>query len=210
MENGVLRGSQPTFCAQVDKVYDWVINNFPIPSTALDTGLTGPCATDATINSVSCEISSFTFDITNTTDVDFVIDGVTVTLQSVTITKTVSYTITVNYTTAAGVATTETVTVAAPTPIMETVILCAPTGTTIDVTLSPNSTCNILSTDCTTGTLVVTLGGTLCQSIIVTYPAVVELTETFCVPREEILPTCPPPTIPPQCPLVFGPPPAGA
>ncbi len=140
MEAKNLEGSQLTFCAHVNKVYDWVINNFPIPTTTVITGLTGPCTptgspmTLPTINSVSCSISSFTYDITNISDVDFVIDGTTVTLQSVTIAKTVTYSFTVNYTTPAGVTTTETGT-ATSDPIIETVILCAPSGTTIDVKL---------------------------------------------------------------------------
>ncbi|RDY72740.1 hypothetical protein DXT76_00290 [Halobacillus trueperi] len=212
-----LNGGQELICINVDKVYDWVINErgfdyspgevdfTPVGSVPVD----GENPFDGATLTCEVEPSDDPIDILARDDRPFVIDGTPVTLQQLNIRK--NFDVTLFITLADGtVLTSETQSVQR----CEQVTLCAPEGTEVEITYT-DLDCFVCTEvfavvdpgeDPAAGT--VDLTGTIvtintCQSIQSTYPVTVEFLAEFCEPRD-VLPTpCPAPIRPDQCPVVF-------
>ncbi|MCP3028395.1 hypothetical protein [Halobacillus sp. A5] len=198
-----LSGGQELLCVNVDKVYDWVVNEASFDINIVDEDLPeGLDCDDFDPADVTCTVTPEDVDILSREDRTFIIDGVETTLQLVSIRKNFTVTLTI------------------PTTIngdeeveldfsrCEQVVLCAPAGTEIDVTYT-DTDCFVCTFDCDPGdtdtdpTFDASITVNLCQSIQSTFPVTVELITEFCEPRD-ILPTpCPSPVRPPQCPVVF-------
>lgn len=217
MKASNLSGGQELLCINTEKVYDWVLNEatfdlsidgLPLPISPVS-GTQLECS-DIDLDTVSCSVAPAEVDpivILDRVDQDFVIDGTEVTLQIVNIRKNFEVTIFVNLIEALGGATVEVGTV--DFTRCEQVILCAPEGTDIDVTYTDfdcfvcQALCDTTTTD-TPDELDITLSVRLCQSIQSTYGVTLEIVADFCEPRDILpFPSCPAPTRPPQCPVVF-------
>ncbi len=194
-------------CINTDKVYDWIIAQANVDLAAVTltfpVGATDPCAVGTTILDVTTSITELSFtEVGTRTSRTFIIDGAEVVLERVTIQKTLSITVTITGTTAAGLGFTIT-SLPVTQVISESFFLCAPEGTVIDVEVTDVS--STASGTCVAGAFVASISALVCQSIQVTAPVTLELTADFCMPREDIVATCPAPTIPPQCPAIFPP-----
>ncbi|SDP30227.1 hypothetical protein [Halobacillus aidingensis] len=228
-----LNGGQELICMNVDKVYDWVIEErnfeFTLPSATAVTFLPTPTAAPTTAQllgaTVTCEVEpdpTTPIEILDRDDRQFVINGDPVTLQQLNIRK--NFVITLTVTLADGrVFTSAPPTLpGATTPInpflrfsrCEQVTLCAPEGTDVEVVFT-DLDCFVCSSgtitavlDTTTGVLTFAFSNlqisiVSCQSIQSTFPVTVEFLAEFCEPRD-VLPTpCPAPIRPDQCPVVF-------
>lgn len=199
-------GGQELLCINTEKVYDWILNesifDLNLNNLVLPGGNT--CA-DIDFDSVTCTVEPATFEpvvILDRTDQNLVIDGAEVTLQLVNIRKTFDVTISANLQTGGQI---DIGTVQFSR--CEQVILCAPEGTDIDVEYT-DLECFVCTANCDTAVtpneLNVTATVRLCQSIQSTYEVTLEIMADFCEPREMLpVPSCPTPTKPPQCPVVF-------
>lgn len=222
MDTNALQGTQPVFCAQVNKVYDWVTSQVtkttPVVYTFTNTDISAaaiPPGTNGASN-LTCTIDSTTATVISKDDVEIQIDDTTITLQSVTFEKTIDYTVTGTFTTN-GNPDTPPVTFSFSSSVSynETVVLCAPEYTQFSLSVSPTSLITVsvssvtptaVPIDGNEGVISFSLESTICQSILITFPVVVELSGAYCTPREDIVINCAQPTMPPQCPLIFGPP----
>ncbi|RFA32227.1 hypothetical protein CAI16_18700 [Virgibacillus dokdonensis] len=207
-------GGQELLCINTEKVYDWILNEsiFDLNLNALELppdpqGTPYTCA-DIDLDGVTCSVEPAAVDpivILDRTDQHLVIDGTEVTLQLVNIRKTFDVTVYANLSPALGGGQIEIATVQFSR--CEQVILCAPEGTDIDVEYT-DFECYICTANCdittTPNELNVTATIRLCQSIQSTYEVTLEIMADFCEPREMLpVPSCPSPTKPPQCPVVF-------
>ncbi|MED1470479.1 hypothetical protein [Bacillus salipaludis] len=205
MEVKNLSGGQELLCVNVDKVYDWVTYqgsvNLPGTTITFPAGVLDPCAVGTTILDIAAEVTvGPVTEVGERVNRTFIINGAEVTLQRVTIVKTLSIAVTVTALDATGVQITLTG-VPIPATITESFFLCAPEGT--DITVTAYDTETSVSGACVAGALVVDIASVVCQGIQVTAPVTIELTADFCAPRENIIAACPAPAIPPQCPTVF-------
>lgn len=206
MVNRDLIGGQELLCVNVDKVYDWILNqsSFNLAGPAVVFPVTVPCGAGIQISSVTCDITQVSAtEIGTRTNRTFVINGAEVTLQRVNIEKVVEIVVTVvGVTLATGVPFTIVSTPFTQT-ISESFFLCAPEGTEVHVTIT-DVECAVGSHCTAAGAFVVdNINALICQSIQVTAPVTIELTASFCAPRENIIAACPAPTVPPQCPVLF-------
>lgn len=206
MKGQSLKGGQELLCVNVDKVYDWIINQAPVNlvNQALTFPTNSPCQTGFVITGSTCDVvQSSVVEVGPRTNRTFVIGGAEVTLQRVNLLKTLSVTVTVTGTLAGA----DFTLVSAPvtTTVNESFFLCAPEGTTVDVTVT-DVECGATVT-CTGTAATANISAIICQSIQVVAPVTIELTAAFCNPRENFIATCPAPAIPPQCPTVFPTPP---
>ncbi|MDQ6600737.1 hypothetical protein [Bacillus salipaludis] len=201
-----LSGGQELLCVNVDKVYDWVTSqasvNLPGTTITFPAGVADPCAAGTNILDITAEVTvGAVTEVGDRVNRTFIINGAEVTLQRVTIVKSLSIAVTVSALTALGAQITVTG-VPIPATVTESYFLCAPEGTAINV--SAYDTESSVSGACVAGVgLVVDIAAVICQSIQVTAPVTIELTADFCAPRENIIAACPAPAIPPQCPVVF-------
>ncbi len=210
MEASKISGGQELLCVNVSKVYDWITNQANVNLVGIGltfpVGATDPCAVGNTITDVVCDLTVVSVsEIGARVERIFIIDGAEVTLERVTVLKTLSITVTVSGLTAAGVPFVVT-SVAIPSTITESFFLCAPEGTEVVVSVS-DIECAV-SGSCIAGVFTADISAILCQSIQVTADVTIELTADFCQPRDNIISSCPAPVIPPQCPTLF--PPMGA
>ncbi|REJ09146.1 hypothetical protein [Halobacillus trueperi] len=218
MQAKKLNGGQELICINVDKVYDWVLEERSFEFTLdPETGipfLPGLAAYDFDGATVSCEVEpdpTNPIDVLERDDRSYVIDGEPVILQQLNIRK--NFIITLQITLADGTVLTSTPPAAGANPLAiarcEQVVLCAPEGTDVEVTYT-DLDCFV----CSTGEISLdeVLGINFsdlriniisCQSIQSTFPVTVEFLAEFCEPRD-VLPTpCPAPVRPDQCPVVF-------
>ena len=209
-----LIGGQELICINVDKVYDWVINERGfdysptlVDFTPIDSVPVPPDTFDGATLTCEVEPSENPIDILARDDRPFLIDGTPVTLQQLNIRK--NFDVTLRITLADGTVLTGEETIQR----CEQVTLCAPEGTEVEITYTdldcfvctevltavapeedPLGTVDLTGTTITINT---------CQSIQSTYPVTVEFLAEFCEPRD-VLPTpCPAPIRPDQCPVVF-------
>jgi hypothetical protein len=193
-------------CIQVCKVYDWTTH---VVSLARDITFTFPAGslTGVTVTQVNCLVTLLECaEDGPRRDIECVVGDETVTLQAVTLTKTIQVVLEAIGTNAAG-ATVTVLSNPALITVSEEVILCAPEGTTVCC----NSTQNDFNI-CRTGAFTVT-GDTItasvfvriCQNIVVTFEVILEVLAKFCQPRPEIIceDECPVDVFPPQCPAIF-------
>lgn len=206
-----VQGGQEILCINTDKVYDWVINeatfDLNLVNIALPLDPTGTRYTcdDIDLDTVTCRVTpdpNNPFVIGNRVNENFIVDGEPVTLQRVGITKNFRVSIFVDLVPARGGGT---VLVGSQAfSECEQVILCAPDDTEINVSYS-DLDCFVCTANCVLSTLTnINVSVRLCQSIQSTFPVTLEILADFCQPREE-LPSiaCPPPIVPPQCPVIF-------
>ncbi|RDY72741.1 hypothetical protein DXT76_00295 [Halobacillus trueperi] len=223
MQAKKLNGGQELICMNVDKVYDWVIEerSFEYSLPAGTDIVFGPAGLvpDMTITgaTVSCEVEpdeTNPVEILDREDRPFVINGTPVTLQQLNIRK--NFVITLTVTLADGTVLTST-DIAANNALLsfsrcEQVTLCAPEGTDVEITYTDLDcfVCNDGGTlTGTAATNSIDFGSELsfsivsCQSIQSTYPVTVEFLAEFCEPRDSLPTPCPAPIRPDQCPVVF-------
>ncbi|MBM7553620.1 hypothetical protein [Thalassobacillus pellis] len=202
-----LSGGQELLCINTEKVYDWILNeaNFELILTDEDLPIVDEEALtcdDIILDEVTCEVTPdpvTPFEELSREDRSFVIDGTLITLQLVTIRK--NFVVTLTFPLVAGGAD---ATAEFPFSRCEQVVLCAPTGTDIEITFTELD-CFVCDFDCDVdGTFDAVINVRLCQSIQSTFDVTLEIVADFCEPREELpVPSCPAPTIPPQCPVLF-------
>ncbi|MCP3030496.1 hypothetical protein LF817_04000 [Halobacillus sp. A1] len=195
-----MRLQQETFCVNVDKVLDWIANEFQFELNERNPdvpfpGLPLPPGTVIEGANVTCEILSVTAEIANIKDRRIFVEGSEVVLQEVTVRKTVSADLVIEladgrtFQSEPGILTR-----------CETVLLCAPEGTNVEVEVM-TSDCIV----CSTGTMTVEASRrgpiirfsdlfiqiNVCQSIQSTYPVTIEITGGFCKPRDLADVSCP-------------------
>ncbi|MGO4886874.1 hypothetical protein ACJ2A9_03870 [Anaerobacillus sp. MEB173] len=201
-----LQGSQEILCISTDKVYDWIVNEATFDIVEDDIDVAGLGLTADNIANVTCEVVGVEIEEVEGARVnrDVTINGTVITLQEVTLEKTIEFTVTV--TLLDGTTITLPVPPAAPFAVtrFERVLLCAPEGTTIEGTATDvDCFVTAFDFDAVGDLLDVDLSVRICQDIRVIFPVVIEVEAEFCQPRD-ILPTvCPPVTRPPQCPELF-------
>lgn len=203
-----LTGGQEVICMNVDKVYDWIVNEADFDLGLAATDITVPLGTTCDdVANLICSVYPVDTDpvvIVSREDRQYMIDGETIVLQQVTLSKTfeVALTVTLNngmsYSSIPEVFTRS-----------EQVVLCAPDGTDVEVTFT-DLTCFITiggtCDDTVDGTLTytgTTVTVSLCQSIQSTFPVTVEFLAEFCSPRDILPFPCPVAARPLQCPTVF-------
>ncbi len=194
-------------CIQVCKVYDWTTN---VVSLTRDITFTFPAGslTDVTISQVTCSITLLEcMEDGPRRDIECMVGEEIVTLQAVTLSKTIQIILEVTGTNAAGAQVTV---LSNPTliTISEEVILCAPEGTTVCCNQTQNTfnVCRVSSfTQNADGTITATVLVRICQSIVVTFEVILEVLAKFCQPRPKVIceEECPVDVFPPQCPSVF-------
>jgi hypothetical protein len=196
-------------CIQVCKVYDWTTN-----VVALTRDITFTFAADslAGLTNLTADCSLTLLECTEDgprRDIECMVGDETVELQAVTLTKTISVTLEVTGTNAAGAQVTVTSNPVTIT-ITEEVILCAPEGTTVCCTSTPDTFngCRVISfTPPAAGvdTITATIFARVCQNIVVTFEVILEVFAKFCQPRPQIIceDECPVDVFPPQCPTIF-------
>jgi hypothetical protein len=193
-------------CIQVCKVYDWTTN---VVSLTQDITFTFPAdsLTGITISQVNCSISLLEcVEDGPRRDIECMVGDQPVTLQAVTLSKTIQVILEVIGTNAAGAQVT-----VLSNPVLittsEEVILCAPEGTTVCCNSTQNAfnICRVGAFTQTGDTITATVLVRICQSIVVTYEVILEVAARFCQPRPEIIceEECPVDVFPPQCPSVF-------
>ena len=194
-------------CIQVCKVYDWTTNVVAL-TQAITFSFPADSLTNVTISQVNCSMSLLecTEDGPRR-DIEVMVGDEVVTLQAVTLSKTIQVVLEVTGTNAAGTQ----VTVSSNPALITTseeVILCAPEGTTVYCNSTQNAfnICRVGSfTQNTDGTITATILVRVCQSIVVTYEVILEVAAKLCQPRPKIVydDECPVDVFPPQCPSVF-------
>jgi hypothetical protein len=194
-------------CIQVSKVYDWTTN---VVSLTQDIAFAFPAGslTGVTISQVSCSMTLLEcVEDGPRRDIEVMVGDETVTLQAVTLSKTIQVILEVTGTNTAGVQVT-----VSSNPVLittsEEVILCAPEGTTVCCNSTQNAfnICRVGSfTQNADGTITATILVRVCQSIVVTYEVILEVAAKFCQPRPKFIyeGECPVDVFPPQCPAVF-------
>ncbi|GAA0454251.1 hypothetical protein [Alkalibacillus silvisoli] len=208
-----IKPKQPVDCPEVlcintEKVYDWIINEASFDLNIINEDLpNGITCDDFDEDEVTCEVMPAETDpieILNVEDRDFIIDGIEVELQVVTIRK--NFFVILTFPTDNGNGDVE---LELEFSRSEQVVLCAPEGTEIDVTYTELD-CFVVSFDCEVGdteeddTFDALLSVRLCQSIQSVFPVTLEVEADFCVPRDELpVGPCPIPIIPQQCPTLF-------
>jgi hypothetical protein len=193
-------------CIQVCKVYDWTTN---VVSLTQDITFTFPAGslTGITISQVNCSISLLECaEDGPRRDIECMVGDQTVTLQAVTLSKTIQVILEAIGTNAAG---TQVTVLSNPVLITasEEVILCAPEGTTVCCNQTQNdfNICRVGAFTQTGDTITATVSLRICQSIVVTFEVILEVAARFCQPRPEIIceEECPVDVFPPQCPSIF-------
>ncbi|WP_217586151.1 hypothetical protein [Lentibacillus saliphilus] len=205
MQANDLNVGQELICMNVDRVYDWVLNQNsfnvgPLPGVTFP-GLTPPIAI-GDIVSLTAEVDedASTVTVTNREDMDVMVEGELVSLQQVTLQKDFVFSLTL--TLLGGI----TATVPGLTfTAYEQVALSAPEGTEVAVSFTNiDSFVNTPGTPDATDPILngITLSITACQNIQSTYPVTVEFQAEYCEPREA-LPTSCPNAMPPQSAMMF-------
>ncbi|WP_044748089.1 hypothetical protein [Bacillus alveayuensis] len=193
-------------CIQVCKVYDWTTN---VVSLTRDITFTFPedSLTGVTISQVNCSMTLMEcIEDGPRRDIECMVGEEIVTLQAVTLSKTIQVILEVTGTNTAGAQ----VTVQSnPTliTISEEVILCAPEGTTVSCNQTQNTfnICRVSSFTQNGDSITATVLVRVCQSIVVTFEVILEVAAKFCQPRPKVIceDECPVDVFPPQCPSVF-------
>ncbi|REJ09147.1 hypothetical protein [Halobacillus trueperi] len=208
-----LNGGQELICMNVDKVYDWIVNDRSFdfsPATLAISFPTLPAGLSFDDAVVTCVVTPTEDDETDPVDIldrddrTFIINGTQVILQQVNIRK--NFTVNIVVTIGGTSYVSEDLTFSR----CEQVTLCAPDGTDIEVTYTDLDCfvcqAGLPATVSVAGTITFTslsVSVSTCQSIQSTYPVTVEFLAEFCEPRD-VLPTpCPAPVRPDQCPVVF-------
>ncbi|AKS38642.1 hypothetical protein NP92_11305 [Anoxybacillus gonensis] len=192
-------------CIQVCKVYDWTTNVISLTQELTFTFPTG--SLPSTISQVNCATTLLEcVEDGPRRDIECVVGDERVTLQVVTLSKTIQVILEVTGTTTTGTQTTVT---SNPTLITtsEEVILCAPEGTTVCCNATQNTfnTCRVGSFTRNGDTITATVLIRVCQNIVVTFEVILEVAAKFCQPRPKIVceEECPVDVFPPQCPSIF-------
>ncbi|BBW96167.1 hypothetical protein MKY25_09470 [Geobacillus sp. FSL W8-0032] len=193
-------------CIQVCKVYDWTTH---VVQLTQDITFTFPAGslTGITVSQVNCSLTLLecTEDAPRR-DIECVVGDQPVTLQVVTLSKTIQVVLEVVGTNAVG---TQVTVLSNPALITtsEEVILCAPEGTTVCCNATQNTfnICRVGAFTQNGDTITATISVRICQSIVVTFEVILEVAARFCQPRPEIIceEECPVDVFPPQCPAVF-------
>ncbi|ALA71774.1 hypothetical protein GT50_17660 [Geobacillus stearothermophilus 10] len=193
-------------CIQVCKVYDWTTH---VVQLTQDITFTFPAGslTGITVSQVNCSLTLLecTEDAPRR-DIECVVGDQTVTLQVVTLSKTIQVVLEAVGTNATG---TQVTVLSNPALITtsEEVILCAPEGTTVCCNATQNTfnICRVGSFTQNGDNITATISVRICQSIVVTFEVILEVAARFCQPRPEIIceEECPVDVFPPQCPAVF-------
>lgn len=207
--------NQENLCVNVEKVYDWIIEEstgsttvpvatMPLALPVDSTDVVADCIlTDATGAPFPINSEVSVTEVAPREDRQFEIDGALVTLQRVTFSKVLYVVLKVS-----GVdpeTGTPFIITSLPRPFnfVESEFLCAPAGTSLIVRIS-NFTC--LTTINRNETGAITGFGLrifVCQSIKTFAPATIRLSADFCNPRELLTEQCANPIMPPQCPTIF-------
>jgi hypothetical protein len=203
-----LTGGQELICMNVDKVYDWIVNEADFDLALAATDITVPegttCADVATLSCSVTPVDDEPVVVISREDRQYMIDGATIVLQQVTLSKTFEVVLTATLENGMSFS-------SEPEEFTrsEQVVLCAPEGTEVEVTFTDldcfitiEGTCDdgVDGTLTYTGTTVTVI---LCQSIQSTFPVTVEFLAEFCSPRDILPFQCPAPIRPLQCPAVF-------
>lgn len=196
-------------CIDAQKVYDYLLNtqqqNFEDVDFDADPNITGNWTT---FRVLSCQVELVDFeelsDPENRPTIEYELpNGTTVTLQQVTIQKTVQVIADIEVDTTTGVEA-STITSEELTLTPETLIMCAPTGTDIDVTLTDSSTCSVYALEKSGNDAVGNVNIIACQAIQAFAFVKLEVLAKFCEPRDKInVPICQTPVFPQQCPAIF-------
>ncbi|EZP77280.1 hypothetical protein H839_06564 [Parageobacillus genomosp. 1] len=193
-------------CIQVCKVYDWTTH---VVSLARDITFTFPAGslTGITISQVNCLVTLLECaEDGPRRDIECVVGDEPVTLQAVTLNKTIQVVLEAIGTNAAG-ATVTVLSNPALITVSEEVILCAPEGTTVCCNSPQNdfNICRVGAFTQTGDTITASIFVRICQSIVVTFEVILEVAARFCQPRPEIIceDECPVDVFPPQCPAIF-------
>ena len=214
---------QPTelLCINTNKVYDWILEE----ATASQTILAATLALPAAIAAVLClptalvKITPILTDVNGIplppnsevtvtelqprVDRQFEVDGALVTLQKVSFSKIVYVVLEISGVIPATGVPFLVQTLPLPFTVNESAFLCAPAGTQLLVSISDFEAQTVLNCDAEGVFVSIGLSIVVCQSIQTVSPVTLELTASFCSPREPLFENCPRPTIPPQCPVVF-------
>jgi hypothetical protein len=193
-------------CIQVNKVYDWTTN---VVSLTQDITFTFPAGslTGVTISQVNCSISLLEcVEDSPRRDIECMVGDQVVSLQAVTLSKTIQVILEVNGTNAAGAQ----VTVSSNPALITTseeVILCAPEGTTVCCNPTENAfnICRVGAFTQNGDSITAAILVRICQSIVVMYEVILEVAAKICQPRPRIVceDECPVDVFPPPCPAVF-------
>ncbi len=215
METKPICKVQETLCINVEKVYDWILEEAAGSTTIPIARLPIPLPAGATNVEVDCTLTSADgtplpinakLDVTEVSprkERQFEVNGTLVTLQRVTFTKTLYVVLEisgVDPTTGEQFLITSN---PAPFTFIETAFLCAPPGTSLVVRISDFACLTVINRDETEAITGFGLSISICQSIQIVSPATIELSADFCAPREILSEKCATPTIPAQCPAVF-------
>ncbi|ABO66919.1 MULTISPECIES: hypothetical protein [Geobacillus] len=192
-------------CIQVCKVYDWTTH---VVQLAQDITFTFPegALADITISQVNCAVTMLECAEDVRRDIECTVGNQLVTLQAVTLSKTIQIVLEVTGTNTDGAQVTVLSNPALITTTEE-VILCAPEGTTVCCNATQNAfnNCRVGSFTQNGDSITANVSVRICQSIVVTYEVILEVAARFCQPRPEIIceEECPVDVFPPQCPAVF-------
>ncbi len=206
---------QETLCINIEKVYDWVIEESS-GSTSIPVGSL-PIALPAGITNVetTCiltDASGAPIPINSKVDVtesaprqnqQFEVGDTTVTLQRVTFTKTLYVVLEVSGIDPSNGMQVTVKSDPVPFTFIEIAYLCAPPGTSLVVRISDFTCLTIIRRDTEDEITAFVLDITACQSIQAVAPVTIELGAKFCTPRDTLTEKCVGPMIPPQCPVVF-------
>ncbi len=206
---------QNTLCINVEKVYDWIIEESS-GSTSIPVGnLPVSLPANATDVEVTCYLSNETgaplplnseVVVTETApreDRQFEVDGVQVTLQRVTFTKTLFAVIKVSGVDPDTGGQFLITSNPAPFTFIETAYLCAPPGTLLNVRISDFGCLTVIRRGTNDAIIAFGLSIFVCQSIQTFAPVTIEVASEFCMPRDTLAEPCLAPMIPSQCPVVF-------
>ncbi|HZK34128.1 MAG TPA: hypothetical protein VFD33_02305 [Bacillota bacterium] len=207
--------NQENLCANINKVYDWVIEQstgstiIPVDELPIDlpedaTNVEAQCTiTDSEGTPLPPNTEVAITEISPREDRQFDVNGTLVTLQRVTFSKVVYVVLEVTGVDPATGSLFLITTDPVPFTFLETENLCAPAGTTLVVRISNFSCLSVINTDVDEVITGFGLEVAICQSIQSVAPATVELGASFCSPRDLLTEQCPNPAMPPQCPVIF-------
>lgn len=215
MEEKTLHNGPRALCVNIEKVYDWIVEQATGSTTVPLGAFTPAIPAGATNVTVSCFLSDSNgvpvptnsqLSVVETAprqDREFEVRGRQVTLQTVSYTKTVYAVVEVS-----GVdpATGNHFIISStprPFTFLETAYLCAPAGTSLVVRVSDFDCLTVIQRNADGDIIGFALSIFLCQSIQTVAPLTVELCAETCRPRRPLTETCGRPDAPPGCPGIF-------
>lgn len=209
--------NQESLCVNINKVYDWVIeessgsttiavDDLPIEIPADATNVVARCIlTDSEGTPLPPNTEIEVTEVAPREDRQFDVNGIIVTLKRVIFSKVVYVVLEVSGVDPETGTLFQITSDPVPFTFLETENLCAPAGTNLVVRIS-NFTClSVINRNIDGEITRFGIDISVCQSIQAVAPATIEFTANFCSPRDQLTDQCANPIMPPQCPAIFPP-----